>query len=236
MKNTSKIISYGVLALGIIIASAVLKQAVVDFKSFERTVSVKGLAEQEVMADTVIWPIQYSLAGNDLAALIDELEKKNQAVKAFLTLHGFTEQAISIAPANVADKLAQPYARLEPGQMRYYASANITVYSNEPDKVRNALSEVTQLAKQGIAISSERYDAKVQYLFTGLNDIKPSMIQLATEKAREVAEKFATDSNSQLGKIKSARQGQFSISDRDSNSPHIKRVRVVSSIEYYLVD
>jgi hypothetical protein len=62
------------------------------------------------------------------------------------------------------------------------------------------------------------------------------MIQQATEKAREVAQKFASDSNSTLGKIKSARQGQFTISDRDSNSPHIKRVRVVSSLEYYLVD
>ncbi|MCF6457727.1 SIMPL domain-containing protein [Pseudoalteromonas sp. MMG024] len=234
--NKQSLTSTIIFALAIIVASLLLKQGVVEFKTLDRSVAVKGLAEKEVMANTVIWPINYSLAGNDLTKLIDELEAKNQAVRAFLALHGFSDEEISVSPPNVADKLAQPYAQLEKGQMRYFVMSSITVYSHEPEKVRHALTKVTQLAKQGIAISSDRYDAKVQYIFTGLNDIKPEMIQQATEKAREVAEKFATDSKSTLGKIKSARQGQFSISDRDSNSPHIKRVRVVSSVEYYLVD
>lgn len=234
--NKQSLTSTIIFALAIIIASLLLKQGIVEFKTLDRSVAVKGLAEKEVMANTVIWPINYSLAGNDLTKLIDELEAKNQAVRAFLALHGFSDEEISVSPPNVADKLAQPYAQLEKGQMRYFVTSSITVYSHEPEKVRHALTKVTQLAKQGIAISSDRYDAKVQYIFTGLNDIKPEMIQQATEKAREVAEKFATDSKSTLGKIKSARQGQFSISDRDSNSPHIKRVRVVSSVEYYLVD
>lgn len=234
--NKQSLTSTIIFALAIIIASLLLKQGIVEFKTLDRSVAVKGLAEKEVMANTVIWPINYSLAGNDLTKLIDELEAKNQAVRAFLALHGFSDEEISVSPPNVSDKLAQPYAQLEKGQMRYFVMSSITVYSHEPEKVRHALTKVTQLAKQGIAISSDRYDAKVQYIFTGLNDIKPEMIQQATEKAREVAEKFATDSKSTLGKIKSARQGQFSISDRDSNSPHIKRVRVVSSVEYYLVD
>lgn len=234
--NKQSLTSTIIFALAIIIASLLLKQGIVEFKTLDRSVAVKGLAEKEVMANTVIWPINYSLAGNELTKLIDELEAKNQAVRAFLALHGFSDEEISVSPPNVADKLAQPYAQLEKGQMRYFVMSSITVYSHEPEKVRHALTKVTQLAKQGIAISSDRYDAKVQYIFTGLNDIKPEMIQQATEKAREVAEKFATDSKSTLGKIKSARQGQFSISDRDSNSPHIKRVRVVSSVEYYLVD
>ncbi|WP_105170863.1 SIMPL domain-containing protein [Pseudoalteromonas sp. T1lg24] len=234
--NKQSLTSTIIFALAIIVASLLLKQGIVEFKTLDRSVAVKGLAEKEVMANTVIWPINYSLAGNDLTKLIDELEAKNQAVRAFLALHGFSDEEISVSPPNVADKLAQPYAQLEKGQMRYFVMSSITVYSHEPEKVRHALTKVTQLAKQGIAISSDRYDAKVQYIFTGLNDIKPEMIQQATEKAREVAEKFATDSKSTLGKIKSARQGLFSISDRDSNSPHIKRVRVVSSVEYYLVD
>ncbi len=90
--------------------------------------------------------------------------------------------------------------------------------------------------KQGIAITKDDYQNRVEYLFTGLNDIKPEMVQEATQKAREVAVKFAKDSDSVLGKIKSARQGQFSIRDRDSNTPQIKIVRVVTSVEYYLSD
>jgi uncharacterized protein len=62
------------------------------------------------------------------------------------------------------------------------------------------------------------------------------MIEEATNNARAVAEKFASDSKSRLGKIKSATQGQFTIENRDSNTPHIKKVRVVSTLEYYLTD
>jgi hypothetical protein len=51
-----------------------------------------------------------------------------------------------------------------------------------------------------------------------------------------VALKFAEDSKSRLGKIKQASQGQFSITSRDRNNPHIKKIRVVSTVEYYLSD
>ena len=80
------------------------------------------------------------------------------------------------------------------------------------------------------------WEYKTEYSFTKLNDIKPEMIEEATKNAREAAEKFAQDSDSKLGKIKKASQGQFSISDRDSNTPYIKSVRVVSSIDYFLND
>lgn len=78
--------------------------------------------------------------------------------------------------------------------------------------------------------------AAPEYLFTRLNAVKPQMIEEATRQAREVAEKFAADSQSSLGKIRKASQGQFSIEPRDTNNPHIKRVRVVSTVEYYLSD
>ena len=76
----------------------------------------------------------------------------------------------------------------------------------------------------------------VEYIYNGLNAIKPAMIEDATKKAREVADKFASDSNSALGKIKTASQGQFSIRERDKNNPHIKVIRVVSTVQYYLTD
>ena len=88
--------------------------------------------------------------------------------------------------------------------------------------------------KQGIAITGGDYRYNVVYEFTGLNSIKPGMIEEATKNARSAAEKFAKDSESELGKIKSAYQGQFSIEDRDANTPYIKRVRVVTTIDYSL--
>ncbi len=85
-------------------------------------------------------------------------------------------------------------------------------------------------------LTGDDYRAQTEYLFTRLNEVKPDMIEEATRQAREVAEKFAADSNGRLGKIKKAYQGQFSISNRDQNTPHIKKLRVVTTVEYYLVD
>jgi len=98
------------------------------------------------------------------------------------------------------------------------------------------MSSLAQLGKQGIAFTGGNYQSKTEYIFTRLNDIKPEMIEEATTKAREVALKFSEDSRSKLGKIKRASQGQFSINARDKNNPHIKRIRVVSTVEYYLSD
>lgn len=98
------------------------------------------------------------------------------------------------------------------------------------------MGELSELGKQGIVFSSNNYESRTEYLFTRLNEIKPEMVEEATRKAREVAMKFASDSDSRLGKIKRASQGQFSINSRDRNNPHIKKVRVVSTVEYYLSD
>lgn len=84
------------------------------------------------------------------------------------------------------------------------------------------MQKLVELGKVGIAISGETYESKTQFLFTKLNEIKPGMIEEATKNVREVAERFAQDSKSKLGKIKSASQGQFSIDDRDTNTPYIK--------------
>ena len=101
--------------------------------------------------------------------------------------------------------------------------------------MRSAQNALGELGKKGIAFGGTDYQ-RTEYLFTKLNDIKPAMIEEATRKAREVAEKFAADSASRLGKIRSANQGQFAVADRDSNTPHIKNVRVVATVEYYLSD
>ena len=235
ISNVTVVMAAACLSIGLIALGFIIKGAALDIKGMERTVQVKGLAEREVVADTVIWPLQFNDADNNLEQLVERVEQKNDAVIAFLKLHGFDDEEISTGTQSIIDKQAREYAN-DNQKFRYVISSNIIVYSNAPDKVKNALSKVSQLAKQNISIVQDNYQTRIEYLFTGLNDIKPAMVQEATEKAREVANKFAKDSNSLLGKIKTARQGQFSISDRDSNTPQIKNVRVVTSVEYYLSD
>lgn len=221
----------GMGLLGYLAAEAALK-----FKSLERSVTVKGLSEREVPADIVIWPIRFSHADNKLEALYNTLEQNTLSIQKFLQKSGLTEQEISISAPSITDKSAQQYGNSPRAEFRYAANQTVTVYSGKITLVRNLMKSLGELGKRGIVFSGEDYQSQAEYLFTGLNQIKPDMIQNATTKAREVARKFAEDSASRLGKIKRASQGNFSISARDRNNPHIKKVRVVSTIEYYLSD
>lgn len=224
------------LFLGLSSLGFLLANAAISYKEFERTVTVKGLSEQEFMADIVIWPIQFTLADNELQALYADIDSSSQTIIQFLTKHGIESDAISLSPPAITDKSAQQYGGNQRAEFRYTGIQTVTVYSDDIETVRQVISKLSELGKQGIVLSGDNYQSQTEYLFTRLNQVKPEMIEEATRKAREVAEKFANDSDSSLGKIRRASQGQFSISPRDKNNPHIKKIRVVSTIEYYLSD
>ncbi|MGB5475314.1 MAG: SIMPL domain-containing protein [Gammaproteobacteria bacterium] len=220
----------GLLALGYL-----LGEAAISFKEYERSVTVKGLSEREIDADIVIWPIQFTAASNDLAELYGSIEASTTRIRGFLEASGLTADEISVASPTITDKSAQQYGEKR-AEFRYAAVQTVTVYTNKIVTARAVMARLSELGKQGIVFSGANYQARTEYLFTRLNEVKPAMIEEATRQAREVAEKFAADSQSTLGKIRRASQGQFSISDRDQNNPQIKRVRVVSTVEYYLSD
>jgi hypothetical protein len=224
-----------VIALGMVAGSAILANSLIEFRAMERVVQVKGLSEREVAADTVIWPIKFNDVDNNLTTLVANVERKNEQIQAFLKLQGFSQKEISVAVPQIVDRQAGYYDP-NANQMRYTASSTVTVYSSNVDLVHQAMAKLLELSKTGIAIAGQDYDSKPEFIFSGLNELKPDMIAEATRNAREVAAKFAADSDSKLGKIKTASQGQFSITDRDSNTPYIKKVRVVATVDYYLSD
>ncbi len=221
---------FGLLALGYLLGNAAIQ-----FREYERSVTVKGLSEREVDADIMIWPIQFTAASNDPGELYSAIEASTSLINRFLVANGFSTDEITVASPTITDKSAQQYGDTR-AEFRYAAVQTVTVYSNKIATARVAMTRLSDLGKQGIVFGSTNYQAQTEYLFTHLNDIKPVMIEEATRQAREVAEKFAADSQSTLGKIKRASQGQFSIEDRDRNNPHIKKIRVVSTVEYYLSD
>lgn len=234
-KSTAWILG-GALFLGLSLLGFQLGKALIDFKQFERSVTVKGLSEREYPADVVIWPIQFIEANNDLAELYETVEINSNKVRAFLNQRGIDASEVTFNSPSIVDKSAQQYGGGPRAEFRYTANQTITVYSENIDAVRKAMASLADLGKQGLVLAGDNYMAQTEYLFTRLNEVKPEMIEEATENAREVAEKFAADSDSNLGKIRKASQGQFSIMARDNNNPHIKKIRVVSTVEYYLSD
>ena len=224
-----------ILASGLIILGLLLKTGLDNFSGRERIVNVKGLSEMEVPADKVTWPLVFKELGNNLSDLYEKINANNKAVVAFLKSNGLTDGDISVNAPEIIDMQAERY-NTTPPQYRYNVTSVITVNSSQVDLVRKLIGNQGELLRQGIAVTGGEYRYNTVYYFTGLNDIKPRMIEEATRNARAAAEKFAKDSDSRLGKIKNASQGQFNITDRDENTPYIKNVRVVTTVNYFLKD
>lgn len=223
-----------IIALGLAILGADIASGLRSFRTGERIVTVKGLAERDVMADKVVWPLTYKEIGNDPVVMYKVMEEKNQKVVSFLLQGGVQTHEISVNPPTIIDRQADYYGN-EIMNFRYKATSVITVTSSEVEKVRKLISDQAVLMKEGIALVKEGYsESPMVYEFTGLNGIKPEMVEEATRNARLTAEKFAEDSDCKLGKIRSANQGQFSITDRDATTPYIKHIRVVNTIQYEL--
>jgi hypothetical protein len=170
---------------------------------------------------------------DDLQSIYSQTEKGNEIIVEYLKSGGINEDEMTVSVPQISDNLANEYGSTGRAY-RYIAKNVVTVYTDKVDQVLALMSRQSELLKKGIVTQGESWENPVEFKYEGLNEIKPEMIEEATKNAREAAQKFAKDSESELGKIKTASQGTFTIEDRDSNTPYIKKVRVVTSVTYYL--
>ena len=233
IKNSEKIIAAAILALGIFLMGDAIGSGIEDFANKDRNVSVKGLSEREVEADKVTWPILSKEIGDNLPALYEKIGKTQGEIKRFLIANGLKESEINVNAPVVLDLNADQYSSNQ-RTYRYNITSIITVTSHNVKLVRSIIARQGELLKDGIAIVAGGYDNPVKYEYVSFADMKPKMIKEAIANAEKTAEQFAENSNSKLDKIVKANQGEFTIEDRDSNTPYIKKVRVVTTVTYAL--
>jgi hypothetical protein len=222
------------LAVAIALAGWFVGDGLFRARASDRYVTVKGFAEREVPADLALWPIVFSVTADDLGTLQRRVDENRAAIRSFLS-GTFSEDEISSSAPRITDREAQGMLVAGRPGPRYVAEAAVTVRTGKIDAVRDALARSGELVGRGVALIRS-YEYATQYLFTGLETIKPEMIAGATRDARRAAEQFAQDSGSRVGAIRNAQQGLFSVEDRDAFSPEIKKVRIVTTIQFFLED
>lgn len=228
----TNVLSTAILGIALVLASIIIGAYFYKTRQTVRFITVKGLAEREVNANIGIWPINFRIADDDLNVLQQKLEAQRKLITDFLIYQGFKQEEMSYGIPAIEDKEAKSY-NVE-RKFRYVAQATITLRSNNVAMLEQTLQKSEQLVAKGIVLDSERWDCRPQFIFTKLNEIKPSMIQEATLEARKAAEQFAKDSGSQVGTIRHATQGLFSI--ENTHIPTKKHVRVVTTVQYTLID
>jgi len=221
------------LAAGLALGGWFVGGGIRYFKNAERYVSVKGLAERELPANLAIWPIVFSVSGNDLSELQLRLESDGRKIEAYLRDQGFAAEEFSLSAPRVTDNAPQGGVDGRPPRERFLVEATMILRTGRVAEARRAMERSGALVKEGVRLLRS-WEYNTQYFFTDLDKIKPEMIAEATADARRAAEKFAQDSGARVGGIRRAQQGYFSIDDRDPFSPEWKKVRVVTSVDYFL--
>ena len=246
-----RVIQGVLLMVGLSLGGYLLGSQVRDFKRDDRYVEVKGLVERTVKSDHADWPLTFKTAGNDLSSVFAQSESSKNAVLTFLSQQGIAPTEVSVGGIRVTDKQTNEYGNPNDRGSRYIVEQTVAVSSTDVDKIANAGQKTADLVKAGVvlAVSGGRAGG-IAYTFAGLNSLKPDMITEATRNARASADRFAQDSGSRVGSIRSANQGVFSIAAAAEMAPNaqgeggagsaesslMKKVRVVSTVNYYLVN
>lgn len=242
MKNGTSVATGLLIGLGIALGGWFIGNGFFQGRAADRYVTVKGVSERIVPADVALWPLRFVSTDDDLNRAQERIKHSHEKIRTFLQQHGIDAAAAEVQHLEVTDRLADPY-RSGPMKSRYIIAQTVMVRSDEPETIAQASQAVGELVDAGVVLSSNRgpYSGPT-FLFTRLSELKPEMIAEATSKARRGAEQFARDSGSRIGRIRRANQGVFVIQPRDKapgvmeGSQIHKKVRVVSTVEYYLKD
>jgi hypothetical protein len=231
-----------ILAAGFGVGSAALANGLVRMQRTDREVTVRGVAQRDVTANRASWSVSYSESAFSLAEALGAADRDTKLVRDYLATHGFKGKLTEPGSAGISS-VAEFVKDKPTGRTIYSVSRNIGFSTPKVAEVQAVENGKDALAEQGLVVDS----TNASFEYTQLDTIKPAMIAAATRDARQAAEKFAEDSGSDVGGIRSATQGYFTVTSRDSaagddddgyssrtaSSPE-QRVRVVTTIIYYL--
>ena len=171
-------ISALLLSAALVLAGYFIGNVQVNARKFDRYVTVKGLSEREVEADLAVWPINIALTGNDLQDLSRRIEGQNEAVYQFFISQGFEPGELTRGPVNINDARANLYnTQAMQNPYRYLAKSELTVRTRDIPKLQGALTNSLELLSSGNVKRSKNEWQPNEIIFTGMNDLKPEMLE-----------------------------------------------------------
>lgn len=218
------------------------------FSDKDRVVTVKGLAEMNMMAKSATVSVEFSFSGDNIQEILKQSENKKNAVIAYLNGIGYSQNDITVEHIDINDRQKYYDTEWRNGQLvevkinRFTIMQRLSLLSKEVEKTEDLAAKIK------LDLVSKDLTSKVNtsYVFPELNSIKPKLIAESTKNARVAGEQFANDSQAALGKIKTASQGQITIAGRyyyneeagessdQPKEPYLQKARVVSTIVFFL--
>ena len=233
------------MSLGILLAAIVVAAAYTEgHKPAMGTITVTGLGETEFTSDLIVINGEIVSEGDDAAEAYSALESDREKMVTFLESKGVKAESISFNMPYTSKKYRSIYKDGEyVGQQfdGYRISQSFTIESKDVDTTESAARELPSLIAESINISV--YNPL--YYYTGLEDVKLSLLSAAAADARDRAMNIAKSSQSELGELKLSRAGVFQITAATGDeeftsggsfnlSSREKKARVTVRSEFYI--
>ena len=206
--------SKAMMILGLLLAIGMASAAFILGVQAKRAVSgqsitVKGLAEKPIKADSAEWQVDVSATADTQANALSNLAVERKVVDAFLTKQGFASDNVTADVENIAPHYEEVFIKDTPRQVQkgFDAYQTIRVASKDLTKITAANKAFLQLKAENHPVNAQ----PPQFLVSNLETVKMSLIADATKNARARATEFVKQDGVKVGVMKSATQGAFYI-------------------------
>ncbi|MGQ0540718.1 MAG: SIMPL domain-containing protein [Blastocatellia bacterium] len=216
------------IAVGLVLSSLVLGWSYTSSKKGEDAITVTGSARKRIKSDLVVWNAGVSTQASQLSDAYKQIADYIPRIKKYLIDKGIPEQQITISSITTTTLKRTDQMGRETSEITGYSlKQQVSVTSNDVDKIAQVSREATELINQGILLES----SSPSFYYTRLGDLKIEMLGEAARDAKTRADKIADSTSSSIGSIRSARMGVMQITAPESTEVSDYGVNDTSSIE-----
>jgi hypothetical protein len=217
-----------ILSLGLIIASLIIGNTWRKVSRGNVTITVTGSAQKEIRADFAEWHADFTSTSSTLAEAYSKLQSNNSKVKSYLVSKGFPADKLKFSSINTQPLYVLNEKGASTNQISgYKLSQEVSIESNDIDKIDQLSREITELIIQGVEINS----SAPSYFYTKLSDLKIEMIGLASKDAKTRAEQIASSTGNKIGEVRSSKMGVIQVNAKNNTEVSDYGVNDVSSID-----
>ena len=201
-----------ILGISLIIVAIIVCYTLFGIKSANNIISVTGSTQKQITSDIAKWRSSFTrnIEASNINTGYTQMKTDLDAILSYLYEKGVTEGEITIDPIVII-----PFSDNDSGKYYYGAgkptgytlTQNITIASNDINKITNVAQNSGILINQGIIFSSQ----PVEYYYSKLAELRVEMLGEATNDAKLRAQKIAEQAGTEIGDLKSASMGVFQI-------------------------
>jgi uncharacterized protein len=228
VSERSSLSSWIVIALALIISSALLGGAIRGIKRASDTITVTGSARRPIRSDYLVWKASVSSQKSSMQEAHRDVQRYADRVRSYLRDHHVPDSSVtfmSLETEQIPEFLpgGHPTGKIA----AYRLVQRFEIRSANVDSIAALSRQASDLIDEGIPLET----TQLEFLFTRLADLRVEMLGEATTDARVRAQKIAESSGSKIGNVRSARMGVFQITPRNSTEVSDYGVYDTSSLE-----